>query len=341
MEQMTGRELRYLADNYEQAQRLRIGVGERIRAVLQGRDQTFVAVAPVQEFIQLEPEDLEDKDLAKAAKKRNSEKVERFMKKIAKGKTLGPVPMLARSYKRYSEEEDLTFDMMEAALELHPAWYWLRGVRAMGATLGCKILARLDVTIAEHVSSFWKHAGLATAPGKLYRCTTCGLEVSYPLHYKIKGPHQKLGSTAKCKGSLEYVHSDTRVAEPVTVPRDDEDPETDTKPKRAYDAYLKKTLWVMAGGFLRAGSKSPYEQHYRAERAKVDANHPAWRDGKRHYWALRKMEKLLLSHLWQTWREAVDLPVGEPYAFGVLGHEHKLDPWDFTDSPRPKAVRRE
>ena len=41
-------ELRFLADNFEQAQRLRIAVGERIRAVLQSRDETFVTAERIE-----------------------------------------------------------------------------------------------------------------------------------------------------------------------------------------------------------------------------------------------------------------------------------------------------
>jgi hypothetical protein len=296
---LTGRELRWLADNYEQAQRLRISVGERIRAVLQGRDQSFVG--------------LEEFDGADA---------EVVLQAISKGETLGPVLMLGRSYKRYHDEERATFDDMMTALEHHPAWHWMDGVKGIGPTLGCKILARLDVEKAEHVSSFWKHAGLATVPGTGYKCVECGLKRGFPVSYKVTGKHQMLGTQKKCKGSLEAT-GDVRVAQPRNARGE----------KRSYDAYLKKVLWLAAMSFLKVGG--PYEEFYRSERAKAEVERPYWADGGKHYLALRKTQKLFLSHLWQTWRSVVGLKISEPYAVSHLGHDDILDPWDFS-----KAIAR-
>jgi hypothetical protein len=320
--------LRWIADNYEQCQKLRIAVGERIRAVLQGRDNT-----KDQEGTQ-----------PKGKRKEKDEETDRILAQIRKGEIPGPVDVLSRSYCRYWEEEQEAFKDMQVALVLHPANYWLSGVRGIGPTLACKILARLDVGTADHISSFWKHGGLATVPGKLYRCTTCGLESTYPAHYKIKGPHQELNGTKPCKGSLEYIHSNVRVAEPPTLPKE-EDPEAEAliskeekdekkKKKRAYDAYLKKTLWLAGSSFLKAGG--PYEEFYRVERAKAAVDRPSWRAGKQHFLALRKTQKLFLSHLWKTWRQAVGLPITEPYAADELGHAGMLDPWDFTEAERPE-----
>ena len=109
--------LRWLADNYEQAQRLRIEVGERIRAVLQGRDETWTYEAE------------EDTD------------ADAVLKAIAAGESVGPVPMLARSYRRYWLEERETFKDMMHALQSHPTYPWLDRVRGIGPTLACKILA--------------------------------------------------------------------------------------------------------------------------------------------------------------------------------------------------------
>src|SRR3712207_3273946 len=73
-------ELRWLADVYEQAQRRRIETGERIRAVLQGRDPKWGVLLPSEG----DPDE--------------------WLRRIRRGETTAPVPLLARAYQRYWEE---------------------------------------------------------------------------------------------------------------------------------------------------------------------------------------------------------------------------------------------
>jgi hypothetical protein len=299
----TGRELRWLADNYEQAQKLRIGIGERIRAVIQGRDETFVTVAEC-----------------------DAEQADQVLADIAKGDTLGPVPMLGRSYRRYYDEEIATQKDMTDALHAHPTWPWLDKVKGMGPTLSCKILARLDIEQATYRSSFWKFCGLATVPGSLYRCDVCGMERGFPIGYKVTGKHQSLtertekDNPKQCKGSLVFITDEgIRVGEPKAARGE----------RRSYDAYAKKVLYLIASSFLKAGG--PYEELYRKQRARADLERPKWATGRKHFWALRKVEKLFLSHLWEVWREALNLPIGTPYVHAHLGHEQYIGPWEMVD----------
>jgi hypothetical protein len=301
------RPLRWLADNFVQVQRVRIRVGEQIRAVLQGRDPTFVP-----------PTELTDEEVA------------HLLKDIAKGDALGPIPLMGRSYHRHYEEERAIFDHMVGALDGEPAWYWLGGVRGIGPALGCYLLGLIDIQNCPYVSSLWKFAGLATVPGELYTCTTCGVELAFPVGTNVTGKHQQLGSTKKCKGTLEKVEEpavEIRVAEPRAV----------RGQKRCYNAFLKSKVYLCATSFLKVGG--PYEEFYRAERAKAEAERTAWREGRKHFLALRKTQKLFLSHLWQIWREEEDLPVNLPYAHEKLGHHDLLDPWDFTTAPKGHAPR--
>ena len=64
----------------------------------------------------------------------------------------------------------------------------------------------------------------------------------------------------------------------------------------------------------------------------LEVERPGWADGRKHLTALRAAEKLFLSHLWQVWRTALGLPVGEPYAHGELGHEiqTRIEPWSMV-----------
>ncbi len=291
------RALRWLADAYEQAQRIRIETGERIRAVLQGRDETW-SMPPT------------DDDPAMV------------LKAIATGDDLGPVPILGRTYRRHYEEEREMFKEMDRALRAHPVWPWLSRVKGIGPTLAGKMLARFDVEKAEHVSSFWAYAGLATVPAERYHCDTCGLVRAWPVGYNVTGKHSKLGSTTACKGTL------IKVAGPDDGVRCAQ-PRPGRGSKAAYDQYAKKIMYLVGTSFLKSGG--PYEEQYRRHRARLEVERPGWADGRKHLTALRHAEKLFLSHLWQVWREAVGLPVTEPYAEAELGHGGMIDPWSMVE----------
>lgn len=326
-----GRELRWLADSYEQAQRVRIETGERIRAVLQGRDETWTTeedwVLP-DGWITLEEmaillENAETKKDKKAIKKQVKKQVKDILKEIAAGEHIGPVMLLGRTYHRHHfEERELKGDM-KRSLHAHPCWPWLEEVRGMGPTLSCKILARLDPEKAPHASSFWSYCGLATVPGERYRCATCGLDRTWPVGYNVTGKHQALSSSKNCPGALVKIsgpEDGVRCAQPRASKGE----------KASYDAYAKKIMYLIGTAFLKAGG--PYERHYRSKRAMLELERPGWADGRKHLTAMRAAEKLFLSHLWQVWREALGLPVGEPYAHGILGHDvqTRIKPWDMV-----------
>lgn len=51
--------------------------------------------------------------------------------------------------------------------------------------------------------------------------------------------------------------------------------------------------------------------------------------------ARRRAMKLFLSHLWLVWRQALNLPVCQPYALDMMPDEHQtfIDPWSMCDKP--------
>lgn len=308
--EMTGRELRFLADNYEQAQTLRRSVEERIRAVVQGRDETFVPLGTIIPDDDDEPVWIDEHGEARTAAE--------TLEAIRATEVSGPVPMLGRSYRRYWLEERETFRDMRAALDAHPAWPWLEQVRGMGPTLACKLLARLDPEKAPYASSFWSYCGLGTVPGERYKCPDCGRVRGFPVGYNVTGKH------SGCEGKLEKIagpEDGVRVAQPKAARGE----------KSSYDKYAKKVCYLVGTSFLKAGG--PYEEFYRRERAKVEVEKPGWADGRKHYKALRKTEKLFLSHLWQVWREALGMPTPDPWAQAHGGHdpEGKIKPGDMVE----------
>lgn len=301
------RKLRYLADDYEQAQTLRIQTGERIRAILQERDATW--------SVDEENRWMIGRDAAEV------------LKLIASGETEGPVPLLGRTYHRYYQQERDSYREMMRAVKDHPTWPWLAKVKGIGPTLACKMLARLDIEKADTPSAFWSYCGLGTVPGQEYHCTSCGLTMGFPVGYNVTGEHQKYGAKANCDGQLRPVpargpESGYRVAQP--------------KPRRgeraAYDKTMKKVMYLVGMSFLK--SRGPYADVYHRAKARLERERPGWRDGRLHYTALRVTEKLFLSHLWQVWREALGQETPSPYAMAHLGHDGFVDAWEMVEGGR-------
>lgn len=94
-----------------------------------------------------------------------------------------------------------------------------------------------------------------------------------------------------------------------------------------YNARLKKTLYVVAGSFMK--SNSPYRRIYDNAREYYSINRPDWSKGHQHAAARRKMIKLFLSHLWEVWRKMEGLPTRELYVVEHMGHQHVIAPQEF------------
>ncbi len=97
--------------------------------------------------------------------------------------------------------------------------------------------------------------------------------------------------------------------------------------KLHYSNRLKATCYNVAVSFLK--SNSPYRAVYDAAKEHYQATQPEWTDGHRHMAALRKMVKVFLAHLWETWRALENLPIRPLYVMEYLGHTHTLDPKTF------------
>lgn len=297
------RELRWIADSYDQAQNARIRTGERIRALLQGRGEGAPPPPP------------------------DSAPPDTVLASIRRGGTEGPAPLLGRAYRRQYEQEQEMAKLLEDRLALHPAWPWLRRVKGIGPTLAGKLVSRLDVTRAETPSSFWAYCGLATVPGVEYRCEACGMSGAFPESYRVSGQHTALGGTGTCAGQMKPMGGadrGVRVAQPKPGRGE----------KSAYDRHAKKTCYLIGTSFLRSGGE--FELFYRRERRKLDGTRPGWAEGRKHLTALRKTEKLFLAQLWIVWRQALELPITRPYAQAQEEQEGWIDPWDMAAPERPR-----
>jgi hypothetical protein len=297
-------ELRWTADAYEQSQRTRVQAGERIRAILQGRDQATT---------------LDDGD----GKPAETPNVDHLLEEIRKGKSEGPVRFLTQTYRRSWEGEQEAERNLKELLSTHPVWPWLKHIKGVGPVLAGRLLARLDPVRAQTPSAFWAYCGLATVPGIEYKCATCGYIVAHPVRFKVTGAHLRLGSRRQCDGALEINRGPddgARVAQP--------------KPARgessAYDRDAKKICYLIAVSFLR--TRSPYADWYHETKNRLGRERPGWAPARIHLTSMRRIEKLFLSHLWLVWRERLGLPTTDPYPQQMLGHTCYIDPWELIGS---------
>lgn len=289
------RDLRWIVDAYERAQKTRLEMGERLRSFL--RDRKTPDGSSVEPAADLQS--------------------------IRKGETDGPFPLLGRTYRRHWAEERELRKAMEELVYGHPAWPWLEKVRGVGTTLAGRLLGRLDIRMADTPSAFWAYCGLGTVPGVEYRCRQCGLRRSVPVGFEIQTEHRRAGSSRNCSGSLERHRGPdegVRVAQPRPT----------RGKKRSYDPTAKKLCYLIGTSFLKNGGA--YEELYRRERRRLDESRPGWQDGRRHLAALRKTEKVFLANLWCVWREAEGLEMTDPYPVEVQGQPGHLDPWSMVES---------
>ena len=230
-----------------------------------------------------------------------------LLERIRTGSAGAAGSFLARRYRHQWRQEQQLRRALEKRLDIHPAWRWLKQVEGIDPILAGELLARLDPTRAATPSAFWAYCGFATVPGTEFRCSCCGYKVALPGTPDAPVSHRRPGGDRPCSGTLERYRGPeqgVRVAQPKAV---------DGEPA-AYDRRAKKVCYLIGIALLNADGA--YARVYHEERARLDRQRKGWPAARKHMAALRKMEKLFLAHLWLTWRQALDLPVTEPYSSG-------------------------
>jgi len=95
-----------------------------------------------------------------------------------------------------------------------------------------------------------------------------------------------------------------------------------------YSSRLKSTCYNAWECFMRC-SESPYKDLYYHWRERYLLSRPDWTKGHQHFAAIRKVEKMFLSHLWATWRTVEGLPVRNLYVIEHLGHQYYSSPEEY------------
>ena len=190
---------------------------------------------------------------------------------------------------------------------------YLIKITGIGPMLAAGLIAYIDdIEKFKHVSSLWQYSGY----GMNRYCMKCKKPTYLEVQYDT-------GKTAKKLHPLEQC--------PIC------DEKTQSILQRRITGYqsnwndkLKVLAWKAGTSFVKqSAARSKYRKLYDDIKAEEHRLHPKkikensktlYSDGHLHNRAMRKVVKIFLAHLWQTWRRQQGLVATEPYAKQLLGH---------------------
>jgi len=180
------------------------------------------------------------------------------------------------------------------AVHTFPIWkLFLEDVRGCGPLMSAVIISELDPAKAEHISGFWKYAGLDV----VIKEDGAGEGRSRKQHHLVDRAYiNKKGEEATRKG--------------IT-----------------FNPFLKtKLIGVLGGCFVKQGDK--YREIYDGYKFRLQ-NRPDCQEltkGHINARAIRYAVKIFLRDLWLAWREIECLPITPDYAEAKLGLVHTKSP---------------
>ncbi len=205
-----------------------------------------------------------------------------------------------------------------------PIYEEMSQIRGIGPMLAAKILAMVDIEVADSVSALWRYSGYGV--GKYW----------VDENDKVQAPQigMKWIKTSEVRDEVIVREAEEKVLVRIVV-----NPKLEWKlvemrdrPLEGwllpYNKRLKTTLYLVASSFLKCGS--PYRLFFDNAKLHYAVTHPEWKPAHVRDASMRKQTKMFLSHLWLRWRTLEGLPVRQPYAFEKLeGHTHYYAPENF------------
>jgi len=190
---------------------------------------------------------------------------------------------------------------------------YLSKIRGIGPLIAAGLISYIDdIGKFDHVSSLWQYSGY----GMNRFCPQCKkptyLEVEYETGKKAKKLHP-MEACPICQTKTEPILQKRIIGY-----------------QSNWNDRLKVLAWKASGSFVKqSAAKSKYRKLYDTIKRKERKEHPTkivkngrtlYNDGHIHNRALRKVSKIFLAHVWQTWRRQEKLEATEPYAKQLLGH---------------------
>jgi len=199
-------------------------------------------------------------------------------------------------------------------LKNHALWtQYLSKIQGIGPLIAAGLIAYIDdIEKFKHVSSLWQYSGY----GMNRFCTNCKKPTFIEVKYETGTKAKKLHPIDSCP-----------ICDNKTIP---------VLQKRTpgyqsnWNDRLKVLAWKASTSFVKQkAEKSKYRTLYDQIKKQERLDHPIkivnngktmYNDGHINNRTIRKISKIFLAHLWQTWRRQQGLEATEPYAKQLLGH---------------------
>lgn len=190
---------------------------------------------------------------------------------------------------------------------------YLSKIAGIGPLIAGGLISYIDdIERFDTVSSLWQYCGY----GMNRFCSKCKKPTSIEISYHTGKKAKKLHPLEKCP----ICQNDTT---PILQKRT-------IGYQSNWNDRLKVLAWKATSSFIKQSpSKSKYRKLYSKIKKEERKNHPTkivkngkttFNDGHINNRAIRKVSKIFLAHLWQTWRRQQGLEATEPYAKQLLGH---------------------
>lgn len=226
--------------------------------------------------------------------------------------------------KAESFEEDIK-KLLKVEIEKHPLHRkYLSRIRGIGPILASGLISYIaDISRFEHVSNLWVYFGW----GMNRWCNNCEEFTYVNVEFKNREGKKTTAKRFKPQNKCPRCHNETI---PVLQKRH-------AGYMNNWNDKAKVLAWKCGQSFVKSGPKSGYYRLYKQFKDEEMRLHPTkqvvkgktmYNQGHLHNRAIRKVVKIFLSHLWETWRSMDGLEVTEPYAGKILGHD-MIKP--FTD----------
>jgi len=221
--------------------------------------------------------------------------------------------------------EEFVDDKVADMIVTHPAYYWFSQVKGVGRENIGKVVGLIRVApskkpdkknpgkfiergYAKSISGLWKFAGFSVENGKAPKAKK---GEKLPYNKELRAMCWRLGEAI------------------IRAQSGPTDKAPNRKKGKYYEYFIKQknryTEKALNDGYkIVPAAKLPTKNGKKYEpEGVISLGHIKNR-------AERKMIKLLLGHLWIVWREALNLPASKPYVVEKLGHNHYIDPYEFT-----------
>jgi len=186
-------------------------------------------------------------------------------------------------------------------------------ITGIGPMLAAGLIAYIDdIEKFEHVSSLWQYCGY----GMNRFCPECKKPTFLEVEYSTGKKAKKLHPHEKCPICGNQTN-------PIVQKRI-------SGYQSNWNDKLKVLAWKAGTSFVKqSASRSKYRKLYDKVKKEEHKLHPKritkdskilYNDGHLHNRAMRKVVKIFLAHLWQTWRRQEGLEATEPYAKQLLNH---------------------